>query len=364
MAQENNFGSMRLAAASLVVFGHSYGLLAQHVPSWFGVHVNAFAVRVFFVVSGYLVCESWNRDPSLRRYLLRRSLRILPGLAVAVALSASVLGPLLTERSLDGYFGDPQFAQYFWNIALAPCFYLPGVFLHNPLHGVVNGSVWTLPAEFAMYLLLPLCGTAASPLCRRLLLPAALIGLGLAGYFFALRPAEMQPAVWGTSVPQFLRWVPYFLAGAAVRVWRLERFLNLHAAMMALALTACASDSAGLREALLLLLTPYVVLAFCLAPPPPSLLERFSRDTDISYGVYLYSFPVQQALIAWLGPRFHPLGLAAVALPLSWLCGFASWHIVEKRALRLKPRERGATLPTAADTLRAEQPMPRAGAAG
>jgi peptidoglycan/LPS O-acetylase OafA/YrhL len=342
VAAQNNFHFVRLAAASLVVFGQSYGLLSQSVPDWLGVRITAFAVRIFFVVSGYLVCESWNRDASLHRYLWRRSLRILPGLAVAVALSALVLGPLLTERSFHGYFHDPQFAQYFWNIALAPHFNLPGVFSHNAFDGAVNGSIWTLPAEFAMCLLLPLYGTAASPLCRRLLLPMALIGLGAAGYVLALRPAEMQPAIWGTSVPQLLRWAPYFLAGAAVRAWRLERFLNLHAAVMALGVTAWTSGSIRLHEALLLLVIPYAVLAFCLTPNP--WLGRFGRHADISYGVYLYSFPIQQVLIAWFGPGgLRPLALTAVAMPLSWLCGFASWHAIEKRALRLKPHRPGVT---------------------
>lgn len=340
MTDRNNFQFIRLASASLVVVAHAYGLLALPVPTWFGVRVSAFAVRIFFVVSGYLICESWNRDASVHRYLLRRSLRILPGLIVVVVLSAFILGPLLTECSLAEYFADPQFARYFWNIALAPSYTLLGVFQHNPLNTAVNGSVWTLPAEAAMYLLLPLYGTAASPLCRRVLLPAALIGLGGAGYYLALRPNEMQPGAWGSSVPQLLRWAPYFLAGAAVHVWRLERFLNLHAAVAALALLSFTPGSIQLHEALLLLLTPYVVLAFCLTPSP--FLERFGRHADISYGAYLYSYPVQQTLIACFGPGLHPLLLTAAAMPLSWLCGFASWHVVEKRALRFKPRRLAA----------------------
>lgn len=336
MAERNNFHFVRLAAASLVVVGHSYELLGLRSPAWFDANVAAFAVRIFFVVSGYLICDSWNRDTTVHRYLLRRVLRIIPGLAVVVAVSALLLGPLLTQLPLGAYFADRQVPQYFWNVLLAPAFALPGVFLHNPLPGAVNGSLWTLPAEFAMYLLLPLYGTASSPICRRIALPVALLGLGGAGVFYAMHPAEETPILWGTSVPQLLRWAPYFVAGAAVRVWRLERLLNLQAALLGLALTALVFNDAVLRTVSLVLVVPYAVLAFCLAPSP--LLARFGRHADISYGVYLYAFPIQQTLIAWAGPGLHPLALVAMAMPASWLCGWASWHAVEKHALRLKPR--------------------------
>jgi len=115
---------------------------------------------------------------------------------------------------------------------------------------------------------------------------------------------------------------------------------------------------------LLLLLIPYVVLAFCLTPNP--VLERFGRHADISYGVYLYSYPIQQTLIAWFGPDLHPLGLAAGAMPLTWLCGLISWHAVEKRALRLKPRQRSLTVPSAVSKTpsAATHPMPKPSTAG
>lgn len=344
MAQTNNFHFVRLAAASLVVVGHSYELLAQRAPVWFDASVSAFAVRIFFVVSGYLICESWNQDRSIFRYLLRRSLRIFPGLAAVVVLSALLVGPVITEQARAVYFHNPQVLQYFWNILLAPNFALPGVFLYNPFGSAVNGSLWTLPAEFAMYLLLPLYGSATSSVCRRVLLPIALVGFGGAGYFYALHPAEMMPVVWWNSLPQLLRWAPYFLAGAAVRIWMLQRFLNLHAAIVALALIAGLFESTATRNILLIVLTPYAVLAFCLAPN--AFLERLVPHADISYGIYLYAFPIQQTLIAWFGPGLNPLVLIATAMPLSWFCGFASWHAIEKHALRLKPRHRAVETPS------------------
>jgi len=344
-AQANNFHFVRLATASLVVVGHSFALVGQQVPNWLGTGIGVWAVRIFFVVSGYLVCESWNRDRSIHRYVVRRALRIFPALAMVVVLSALLLGPLMTERPLGAYMHDPEVRTYFWNILLAPYFVLPGVFLHNPFTNAVNGSLWTLPVEFVMYLILPLYGTAASPLCRRVVLPVALAVFGGAGFYYALHFSDMTPVLWWNSVPQILRWSLYFLAGAAVRIWMLQRFLNLHAAIAALALTALLSENDVLRNLLLIVVIPYVVLAFCLTPNP--VLGRLARHSDISYGVYLYAFPIQQTLVAWFGPSLGPLGLMAAAMPLSWVCGFASWHAVEKRALTLKPRRPAAAASSA-----------------
>jgi len=67
---------------------------------------------------------------------------------------------------------------------------------------------------------------------------------------------------------------------------------------------------------------------------------------DYSYGLFLYGFPVQQALAA-LYPSLAPDALTALALPVALLCAFASWHAVERRALSLKPRRAPASLPHA-----------------
>jgi Acyltransferase family len=107
------------------------------------------------VISGYLVSESWLRDSRLPAFLMRRSLRIFPGLTVIVLLSVLVLGPLMSDLPLRAYFGDRQSISYLWNVVLYPVYVLPGVFVDNPYPLAVNGSLWSLPVEFAMYLLTP-----------------------------------------------------------------------------------------------------------------------------------------------------------------------------------------------------------------
>jgi peptidoglycan/LPS O-acetylase OafA/YrhL len=102
--RERSFQFVRLMAATLVVYGHSFILTGDpHGPGWLGVGVEDFAVRIFFVVSGYLICLSWNADPNIANYLIKRCLRILPGLLVVVLLSAFVLGLSVTSLDASSY---------------------------------------------------------------------------------------------------------------------------------------------------------------------------------------------------------------------------------------------------------------------
>ncbi len=331
----NNFGFVRLAAAVLVIIGHSYVLTGNVSPTWFHTDVSSFAIRIFFVISGYLICESWNRDPVLWRFLVKRLLRIAPGLIVVVAIAALVLGPIVTSLSLAQYLADPSFASYFWNIALAPIFQLPGVFLHTGVSAAVNGSLWSLPVEFAMYLLVPLYGNRNRALCRTVLFPLALGAAILGGLWFTVvAPAQMTPVLYWTSLPALFRTGPYFLMGAAFSIWRLERFLSLPVAAVMAGALAFNFHSTPLFEAELFLLTPFMVLAFALTPQ--SWLSRVGRRVDVSYGVYLYAFPIQQLLISEFG-ILKPLAIVAWTTLLSIACGWLSWHCVEHPALRLKP---------------------------
>jgi peptidoglycan/LPS O-acetylase OafA/YrhL len=74
----------------------------------------------------------------------------------------------------------------------------------------------------------------------------------------------------------------------------------------------------------------YFVLWFCYVPRIP----RIPRDTDLSYGTYLWAFPVQQVLVM-SGVR-EPLQLFAIATPIVLVIAALSWFLVEKPALRLK----------------------------
>jgi peptidoglycan/LPS O-acetylase OafA/YrhL len=154
-ASKNNFDLIRLLAAIGVLVSHAFSLAGAGEPMIAGVTVGTLGVYVFFVISGYLILKSWTFDPRVSAFLVKRCLRIFPGLLGAVLFTALVVGPLSTSHTLSSYFTDPQTAQFIGGalVLFAPQGTLPGVFAHNPFGGVINGSLWSLTYEFALYLM-------------------------------------------------------------------------------------------------------------------------------------------------------------------------------------------------------------------
>ena len=314
----------------MVVLGHSFVLSGAQPPTLLGTPIHVLAVRIFFVVSGFLVCGSWVRDPCLRRFLHRRAFRIMPGLAAVVLLSVGVLGPLATSLAPRAYFQDPETKAYLWNLALAPRFALPGLFQDGRAFTAVNGSLWSLPVEVAMYLLLP----AYAGRWRVAAIATPAIAAALA--FSVLWPNQVQPVIWDTSIPFGLRFAADFVVGAGFALWRLERLLSVRWAVAALIATQASAVSplvGGLVSALTL---PYAVLSIALAPRP--LFGWLDRRADLSYGIYLWGGPLQQVALSVLGPATGWFALTAAAAPAIAAIATASWYLVERPALRWKPR--------------------------
>jgi len=334
--RRNNFDALRLAAALMVLFSHSYVLSGREALEPLSRHTGldgfgGLGVSIFFVISGFLVTASYDRSGNTPAYFAARLLRIIPALAVAVALTALVLGPLVTTLPLAAYFGDPAVWLYVArNVLLYPVTYLlPGVFADNPFPAAVNGSLWTLRLEFTCYLLVPLLAW------RRLLRPGPLAALAvlLAGAYLALTwlGPDRAPAMALLAA----RFGFLFVAGAALYYRRESGWLRRGA--VAAAAVAFLAAAAFQPVAMLItpLLLPILVIAFALTPLPG--LSSLSRYGDFSYGIYIYAFPVQQAWMFALGPdRLGPWAFTGLTLLCVLPLAAASWMLVEKPALDLK----------------------------
>ena len=339
-SRENNFDALRILAASAVIYGHAHPLTATPSIGFFGNGAQAIAVKVFFIVSGFLIARSWMYDPRPVSYLIKRSLRIFPALLLCLAFTVLILGAWLTTLPLADYFGNPATWWYgIHNAVLYPVYTLPGVFTDNIYPAAVNGSLWSLPVEFMMYLVFPLVYAASRLVKSNVLVVGFTVALCVVSVY-TLRIAPAQPTVvfYGTALAPVLDTAPYFFLGAVFAVTKLHRTLNPAIGLFVVgALVFIQPASAPVAEVALYLAAPYCVLSFATMASP--VLSKAGRFGDPSYGIYVYSFPIQQAVVHFI-PNVTPIGNTLISLPFIVAAAYLSWHLVEKHALAFKPKRR------------------------
>jgi peptidoglycan/LPS O-acetylase OafA/YrhL len=338
--RDNNYDVLRLVAASLVLLSHCYPLTGHEEPfaALTGVTLGEVGVVMFFAMSGFLIAKSWTDEPHPRRYFRKRGLRLLPALAVAVAFTTLVLGPLFTTLSLSDYLTDPETWFYLVRASLLVTIagQLPGVYTDNVYPDAVNGSLWTLPLEAGCYVMVVVLGLAGL-LHRRALLAAAAGVLLLA--ISPLSPVSTSVAVTaGGNFTSVVELVGAFLVGALL--YSLRGRLRLSWAVPAvLGLVWALSWNSGWTTVTTVLALSTTVLVFAFRTPAS--LRRLTAPGDVSYGIYVYAFPVQQSVASLWGPGLEPGVMLAIALPVTYALALLSWRLIERPALRRK-RYRGA----------------------
>jgi peptidoglycan/LPS O-acetylase OafA/YrhL len=331
--RDNNTQLLRLLAATAVIAFHSRALSGHSSDhSLFrldgDVNLGLLGVSCFFVLSGFLVTQSWLRRPHLPAFLSARALRIYPGLIAAAALSIFLAG-LSTRMTWERFLSDPTTHWYFRHNALGwhIDYLLPDAFKANPYPHAVNGSLWTLPVELRMYVGIAILG-ACGVLARRRIYTATLVLLiGL----FVVKP-EWAPlpnrdkAVFGLAL--------LFALGSCAYVWRDRIPLSL--VLVAAGIGAYLWNPGGVvRGPWVALFTAYAVLVF--AYHPRLQLPRLNRGGDYSYGLYIYAFPVQQTIM-FHAHKLTPLELFVQSFIATLGLAAISWHFLEHPVLGLKSR--------------------------
>lgn len=337
----NNFDVLRLGAAVAVLVSHSFQLTSGSPwldPVWrIGSHqttLGRIAVIVFFIISGYLITGSYVRRPDPVRFIQARALRLLPGLAAMLALMTLVAGPLLATAPMADYLAAVP-AYFAGNLSVFGFTdHLPGVFEGNPMPRVVNSSLWTLPYEVGCYGAVLLLGVVG---CLNR-------WTALAVYAALLMAAKLW---WGGDAVEF---GTCFAGGAVMQLWGVplrRRAATGCAVLLALALVTkgyhVAAPTAG----------AYLVIFLAVATRP----VRVPGGADLSYGTYIYGFPVQQTVTLLLGAAASWWLNVAVSLPIALALAWASWRWVEAPALAL-PRRAASRTRASRDGL-AEMPAHR-----
>lgn len=290
----------------------------------------ALILPMFFALSGFLVAGSLERCRSLISFLGLRLIRLVPALAVETFAAAIVIGAIFTTLPLKEYFTSPVFRHYFLNILGVVQFRLPGVFLENPWSGLVNGQLWTLPWELYCYLIIAVI-TAVGLTRRHGRAIGAILAIHLVIFVIYVVVRRHEPGV-TVSGPVLIL---CFLYGIGIYLLRHRIVWNKTLFALALAATLLGLSFRG-GDFLIALPCAYLTAFLGLTMPRRTWLVS---SGDYSYGLFLYGFPIQQAVFAVFGAGGQSWWANAL---LSWCLAFAlaflSWHLVEKNAMKLRPR--------------------------
>jgi peptidoglycan/LPS O-acetylase OafA/YrhL len=345
----NNFDFLRLLFATFVIITHSYALLGlpeEDVLFQYShgqISFSSIAIAGFLVLSGLLITKSLMRSNSLVDYFYKRALRIFPGLWVVLGVMA-VACFFISSKGVVAYFSHYSVRDYvLFSGLLRMQFLIVGAFQHNALQ-IINGSLWTIPYEVAFYIVLSLTWLIRKH-TRAMLLVMVAAFAGLLAIKFLVYPtiepnSEVGVGFWVLKPSRLVHLALYFIGGA---IWalvplpskRVRNVLGWSALLVLFVLMGLVPSA--------IIWTCYLLFPLILVPlgslryPVISNLRKFG---DISYGVYLWGWPVQQLLIYFLRPSY--LQLVALSIIGAYIMGYLSWKLVEERALRLKLKLRQA----------------------
>jgi peptidoglycan/LPS O-acetylase OafA/YrhL len=330
-SDQNNFRLLRLIAAIMVVEGHSRILLydpARESYEQGTFHFNSLGLPSFFFLSGLLVTQSLFQSSSWKNFIWKRILRVYPVVWFFLLLAALIMGPIVTTMPLAGYWQSPQLYRFIGSINLLHTdLMLPGVFTNSTLGTAsVNSSLWTVTMELKLYLGLLLIGwiikkfpAVAKWVLLLLILSAILINNRMA----ASIPTGLRP--WFTFGVQFLSGVLCYLHKDKIIV---PRYLCL--LLPPLFLVSLWSHTYSYAA---YVLVPATVIVF--GTLYPKKISAISPVPDLSYGIYVFAFPVQQLIANYLHPGGH-FSFFILSMALTLPFALFSWYAIEKNALRLK----------------------------
>lgn len=335
MKRDNCFDFLRFALALNVVLGHL--TIIANIPElldWHFAFRTYLSVTGFFVISGFLIAQSYERS-SIRSYFIKRAKRLLPAyLFVIIACALGLVA--LSTYSVTDYYSSPDFWEY---LGANICFlnflhpYLPGVF-NSPLitENSVNPSLWTIKIEVGFYLIIPLLMMALRKNKRPWLVIVIIYILAVIyrnglSYYGDLTQTDM-PDFLARQLPGFMS---YFAVGIAGYMYK-DIFLRYKSYLIIPAILAFGTEYyIGLE-----ILSPLawgIVILWCAYSLPA--LNNFAKYGDISYGIYIYHGPLLKILLS-VG-LFTAIGTwqaSILYVACVMVVGFVSWHFLEKRFLK------------------------------
>lgn len=327
-SRNNALNAVRLVLASLVIVSH-VGLVypAVRVPE-LAFQAGGWAVSGFFIISGYLIAGS-RAHLHLKPFFVRRCARIYPAYWVQLIMVAAVAAPLAqwggageftTREALSFVWKNASLRVFQWEIGTTP-----------PNFPSWNASLWTLVYEFAAYVTVAL--VFSLPLAKRHG-PFVSISLFVVAYF--VYPVCELFGIKSNLLLNGGRLATFFLAGVVAYYWRSCIPVRRDLLCVSALVTALIYIYGG-KDYL-----AHIPLAYMLLVIGATWGVRWGSVNDISYGVYIYAFPIQHLLgiycnAAEWGYLLAAAGCLVATIPIAW----ASWVFVERPIIKWARRVTG-----------------------
>lgn len=320
---KNNFDFLRVLLAFIVFLGHLGALSASKDLKFFEHSPIEIAVFGFFIFSGFLIARSYDRSSSLKSYLKKRILRIVPAYLLVVFLCAILLS-LVSTLSLYDYFTNTQVYKYlFWNSLFlnfkAP--WLPGVFGNQ----AVNGALWTLKVEMCYYFCVPLLFLlfGKNNKYRNISLTVIyFLSLIYLNYFESLHKMSIAKQIPGVLC--------YFIPGMLI-YFNFDKFIKYKNPLFIIAIITVwidlIFDIKLVSPMMIGIIVLYIAYSF-------KFLNNFGKYGDFTYGIYIFHFPIIRTFTTLgLFEDYNPFIMALICMLVVIGVGISSWHFYEKKFL-------------------------------
>jgi peptidoglycan/LPS O-acetylase OafA/YrhL len=330
---QNNFDLLRLIAAALVLISHAYEIrgIGGEEPlikiSSGHYSLSGIGLLIFFTISGYLVSKSLDETPSVKIFLFKRFLRIWPALIINILFTVLIIALFFSGMKFSDFLIDPQTLKYLLvNATLVKSvLWLPGAFQGRP----VNISQWTIPVEVRLYIFLLVMygiGIFRRKYLMLLVWSGCILILICIYHKFSFTNGVPKPFIWDSNL------ILFFLSGSVAYIFRQKIKFNRNSWLMLFVIWLVlikllpdykfVFDIPFFTYSILFIATGMYVFPFV--------------NTDLSYGIYLYGYPVQMGVQAILGNQLGLMPCLFLSAIITVLLAIASWNLVEKRAMSLK----------------------------
>lgn len=338
MIKINNFDFLRLLFAIFVIITHSYPLSGDKGFDGLGavtggnLQFSYVGVKGFFIISGYLIFQSLLRSKSWVDYFWKRILRLFPALFIVLFLTVLLL-PFVYDGTVCYYENKKVYSYVFRNLSLIKLQYsIPGVFEKNVYGMAINGSLWTICYEFTMYALLSVFIFFKS---KRAVVGVLLVFMYVIFFvFYFLFSSMFAFHFYDLNSTHLSELGLFFLGGSLLAFFNYGTFKFINTAIVFSGILIFVSemffqDSSVFR----VLLWPVFIIGIG-ERATPLISQVGTKIGDLSYGIYIYGFPIQQTLMHFY--HLNAIELMFLSIPISMLFGYFSWHLIEKKISHYK----------------------------